>query len=825
MKILMSFLFIFLSLTILMALEFTSPQIVLQDNPYKDRTGAIIDDVDYDGDNDVIYMDTHGPYWMEDTDNDNIPDSKHYFLTATEYCSQIKFTDFNNDNIKDIVVKVQSDNRIYFLVNDGSGNFMIDDVSTVPHNYSWTDEQLYVYDFNNDGIKDVYWTCRDSAAVLTRNNLTNSFTVNTNVNPVFKKRNLSFLTDYNSLCDFDDDGCKEIFGINSQTDNMCWLDFNAEMNGTSVHDISVSSETGENLSLIDWNNDSYKDIVCYNPESHSIVLYLNDSLNNFTSSITLIDSIRLHFKFQVANLDNDSLEDLIIQHGDDIWIFKNSLIGFTQNCILKAIGMYFNVNDIDDDGFREIMSFGQYQNALIYHNDNGEFNIEDKSVSSFRDALKLEVFNFQGTPNVIVANNSFLTEISLSSQTSTPFIFNEILSEFSYCHNGCYIKSFDYKDIDNNGIMDYVVSFSYSGVSGNENDLILIMNGQLSGTLDSHISPQHANCEFVDMDCDDDYDIICISQNNSNVIVYENIGNSFSDPIVLFDSTAEYYKIADLNNDSLPDIIFANNSDELYICYNNGNMNFASQSYLFNGEVISWLDIADINSDGLADIMYINNNGEVKHRLGSINPYANLATAVLISTVQPFYNNYRINDIDNDGDMDLVYYETRLSRFDYINVLENIDMQFWQNHTIHSSEYDIVTGMGDINADGFDDFLFIDRDTNNIYSIINRSAGTPNSGNKANNYETQLIGNYPNPFNPDTEISFSLSMNDEIELAIYNIKGQKVNTLIKGNLSEGNHSIVWDGKDSAYNSVSSGVYFYKLTTSKTSETKKMLLLK
>ena len=88
-----------------------------------------------------------------------------------------------------------------------------------------------------------------------------------------------------------------------------------------------------------------------------------------------------------------------------------------------------------------------------------------------------------------------------------------------------------------------------------------------------------------------------------------------------------------------------------------------------------------------------------------------------------------------------------------------------------------------------------------------------------------LHGNYPNPFNPTTTISFSLPNEQKIELTIYNIKGQKVKTLYSGIASEGEQSVVWDGIDSNGKTVSSGIYFYKLKTESKELTRKMLLLK
>jgi hypothetical protein len=86
--------------------------------------------------------------------------------------------------------------------------------------------------------------------------------------------------------------------------------------------------------------------------------------------------------------------------------------------------------------------------------------------------------------------------------------------------------------------------------------------------------------------------------------------------------------------------------------------------------------------------------------------------------------------------------------------------------------------------------------------------------------------NYPNPFNPETTISYQLPADNNVSLSIYNIKGQKVKTLVNALLPAGEHSAIWDGRDSNDNRVSSGIYFYQLNINgKTKALRKMLLLK
>ena len=117
---------------------------------------------------------------------------------------------------------------------------------------------------------------------------------------------------------------------------------------------------------------------------------------------------------------------------------------------------------------------------------------------------------------------------------------------------------------------------------------------------------------------------------------------------------------------------------------------------------------------------------------------------------------------------------------------------------------------GDVNGDGVDDFMFASYSSSGvpgevfIYSdtslaSVNRKPGTVNP-------TFTLLPNYPNPFNASTAISFKLQAASEIDLAIYNISGQRVWGLGSGVWTAGTHEVVWDAEGMA-----SGTYLVRLT--------------
>ena len=88
------------------------------------------------------------------------------------------------------------------------------------------------------------------------------------------------------------------------------------------------------------------------------------------------------------------------------------------------------------------------------------------------------------------------------------------------------------------------------------------------------------------------------------------------------------------------------------------------------------------------------------------------------------------------------------------------------------------------------------------------------------------LGNaYPNPFNPTTTIAFALPEASQVRLRVFNMLGREVRTLADGLFEAGSHTVMWDATDQSGQSVSTGVYFYRLEAPGFAETKKMMLIK
>jgi len=103
----------------------------------------------------------------------------------------------------------------------------------------------------------------------------------------------------------------------------------------------------------------------------------------------------------------------------------------------------------------------------------------------------------------------------------------------------------------------------------------------------------------------------------------------------------------------------------------------------------------------------------------------------------------------------------------------------------------------------------------------------PESNSSVNTSTETLIKsqNFPNPFNPETEISYALPEDSYVKLTIYNIQGQKVKQLVDEYQNAGTREVIWDGRDESGERVASGIYFYRIQAGSYSMTNRMVLLK
>lgn len=92
-------------------------------------------------------------------------------------------------------------------------------------------------------------------------------------------------------------------------------------------------------------------------------------------------------------------------------------------------------------------------------------------------------------------------------------------------------------------------------------------------------------------------------------------------------------------------------------------------------------------------------------------------------------------------------------------------------------------------------------------------------------FETALRSIAPNPFNPDTEIQFTLSEQARVRIVVYDVSGRRVASLVDGPMEQGVHVVKWDGHDDSGRGAASGVYFVNMLAGSRAFSKRVSLVK
>ena len=150
--------------------------------------------------------------------------------------------------------------------------------------------------------------------------------------------------------------------------------------------------------------------------------------------------------------------------------------------------------------------------------------------------------------------------------------------------------------------------------------------------------------------------------------------------------------------------------------------------------------------------------------------------------------------------------------------------------------YSLVTG--DFNADGYDDIAvaasheYAPQPYGNFTGYVWVYGGnaqladtTVDNDDPVEAEPPWVMSVYPNPFNPSTTIAFSIPETTQTRVSIYNSKGQRVIDLLDADLPQGDHSLVWDGRDTNNRDVASGIYFIKLEAGGKTSIRKAMLVK
>jgi hypothetical protein len=156
-------------------------------------------------------------------------------------------------------------------------------------------------------------------------------------------------------------------------------------------------------------------------------------------------------------------------------------------------------------------------------------------------------------------------------------------------------------------------------------------------------------------------------------------------------------------------------------------------------------------------------------------------------------------------------------------MLENVNGVFMNRQDFPASDAGSCAILHDIDNDGDLDFTGIDELDDFIYFWLNDPQVTDSGDTPV--LRNGLDQNQPNPFNPTTRISYFVASESEVDLSIFDARGNFVTTLVRARESSGVKQVDWEGTTSRGIRVSSGVYFYRLVVGSERLVRKMTLVK
>ena len=506
----------------------------------------------------------------------------------------------------------------------------------------------------------------------------------------------------------------------------------------------------------------------------------------FKDFTTFIAYGGLLWSINVENPSNPVMLDTL-----DITNHTNRIIIEENNAIITNSTSGFEVIDITDPSNMSIISFYDTPSLAEQIKTIGDIvyvadcfsgiqiiDISDSSIpnlfSRFRTISRATGFDFKNDYLYIGDDYIGLDIVSVSDvynpeliETVSLYSFGgttsvDILNNIAYCCTGYQICSVNFVDIS-----DPVNSFLIDS---------LYVSGLMSTTG-------------------------CV--NNSNAFIGSDYGN-----LLIFEETnliSEYTTLSAIYN-------LAANETSVFLAEGENGIEIVDVSNIYNP---IYSGIYDTNGSAhnvtiQNNLMYIS-DGEEGIQIIDIN---NPQNPIFISSITPNYNSdvyAKAIIIDNS----LIFFDKEWNEL-FIYNIENPAIPFFVNSFQWNSTMNEII---------IRDNVLYSCDSYYGVSIID-FAGFLSSEENLINVVNCSLSNYPNPFNPTTTIEFSIHNDSNIDLSIFNIKGQKIKTLANNDFTKGSHSVVWNGIDELNDPVSSGVYLYKLKINdKTEAVKKCLLLK
>ena len=787
---------------------------------------------------------------------------------------QLKPVDFNNDGEEEYIINTDDSLKVFSFDNG------LIEVFSYPNLVNTTN--FSVGKINQDDLPDIFLVHETEVVLLTNNGNFSFSSDNLTVN-----NGSSFPWDTVHFADCDSDMDTDIFltirDNNFQGSLRCYTNNAGSFTNNNDYNYDYSSIISQNdycyIDVVqDMNNDGFADCI---------FKFLYENEDGFYDEDRVVLNSNPGFDFnnpydipegKLVDLNEDNLPDIInteyyivinINNSTNIVSFDE--VNVANSAILNSSEPTYHFKDINNDNILDVIQNSTTNNEYCFWTSNPDTTFSKVTLSNNfpfpASSIMCIDLNSNQIPDIVYASNTgclysipdILNETSDHNyqQISDSIAIHEVHDNhpMSYSLNQGY---FSFSDINNDSYPD--ISFyrderSYNVESGieecdisqfigiaNPNSEILFNSYSTCYTM--HFAevtrPTLETCGLMDYDFDGDQEIFQVVSENMQLDTYWHEIDVYGNTVSISDTGIETGisgkdlqkgLFFDIDNDGDKDFIYSNYNynlfcDSLFWIENSPGNNLNSQATLLfntsnNSEIYSY-GIADFNNDDQPDVIFVSSDNHTLNLSTMINSQ-NYSDLVNIYSNTSEDISFEIQDFDNDNDKDVIIAYYDYGTGNHRILLENDGNANFSTIDLQNNIANIYR-IVDIDSDGDSDFLYLDAARGEIYWKENYTQ-VPNSDTSAPKFSANITNN-PNPFNPSTNISFNIKEDTNVEITIYNLKGQKVKTLVDKKFEQGQHKIEWNGTDSASKSVGSGVYFYKVDyNGKTQAVKKCVMLK
>jgi hypothetical protein len=518
-----------------------------------------------------------------------------------------------------------------------------------------------------------------------------------------------------------------------------------------------------------------------------------------------------------ADIDNDGDDDLFVGGSDGtVHFYRNAGNATAPDFVLEAENLGgINVGRDSTPALWDIDNDGDFD--LFVGEDGGDINFFRNTGSSPDTSFTLEEEKFAG---INIGTDSAPAFADLDGDLDADLLVAEFLGNVNHYRN------------------DGSVS---------QPDFVLQIENFAAIDVGTNSTPS-----YVDIDGDGDLDLF-VGKNTGELNFYRNAGTKAAPSFQL--ETENYLAdngdpddvgsfsipaFADIDGDGDQDL-FVGEFDGFVNLYLNTGTSSAPKFELAAGK-LGGIDVGQNSAPALTDI---DDDGDVDLFVGARDGFvyffvnAGKSFDSTFSSIGEKFESIDVGDdaipffidVDKDGDQDLFIGKDRGAISFYRNMGTASAPAFPASDATGSfASIDIGNdsspALADIDNDGDVD-LFVGEREGGLY-FYRRIPGTTSVSSPELNIAPQdfvLAQNYPNPFNPGTTIEYNLPKTSRVTLAIYNLLGQRIATLIDAHQTAGQHAVRWDGKDDLGKNAASGIFFYRLEAGGLVTTRRLVLLR